>query len=110
METYDLLQCIDKGLDAYGSNAKQAVYLVLSLRKGISYEEVTANPGALEQSLQEVFDDSSAIVKRTIAREIKKVFGLKNISNPNDLAEVLDAAIKCISGISISEQSGFYTV
>jgi hypothetical protein len=110
METCDLIQCIDKGLDAYGSNAKQAVYLILTLRKGIPYEELTSNPAALDQSLQEVFDDSSAIVKRTIAREIKKVFGLKNISNSNDLAEVLDAAIKCISGISVSEHSGMYTV
>jgi len=109
METYDLIRCIDKGLDEYGSNAKQAVYLILMARKGIPYEEVTRNPDALEQCLQEVFDDSSAIVKRTIAREIKKVFGL-NISNSNDLAEVLEAAIKCISGISITEHSGIYTV
>ena len=110
METNDLIQCIDKGLDEYGSNAKQAVYLVLSSRKGVAYEEVTGNPEALEQSLQEVFDDSSEIVKRTIAREIKKVFGLKDLSNPNDLGEVLNAAIKCISGVTITEFSGRYSV
>ena len=110
METNDLIQCIDKGLDIYGSNAKQAVYLILTMRNGISYEEVTANPDALEQSLQEVFDDSSEVVKRTIAREIRKVFGLKNVRNSNDLGEVLEAAIRCISGISVSENSGMYTV
>jgi hypothetical protein len=109
METNDLIQCIDKGLDEYGSNAKQAVHLILSLRK-VQYEEITGNPEALEQTLQEVFDDSSEIVKRTIAREIKKVFGLKDLSSSNDLGEVLDAAIKCIAGVTITEFSGRYSV
>jgi hypothetical protein len=94
MESYDLLKCIDKVLDGFGSSAKQAVYLNLSLRKGIPHESVLENPAALTATLQEVFDESSMVVKRAIVREIRSEFGIKE----NEFEETIQVAARQLSG------------
>lgn len=98
METYDLLQCIDRVLDEFGSSAKQAVYLNLALRKGIPHESMLDNPGALTMTLQEVFDESSSIVKRAIVREISSVFGIDIKVDPSEFEESIELACRQISG------------
>ncbi len=98
METYDLLQCIDRVLDEYGTSAKQAVYLNLAIRKGIPHEEMLDNPSVLTTTLQEVFDGSSTVVKRAILREIKLVFGIDVIVDSQDFEESIELACRQISG------------
>jgi len=98
METYDLLQCIDRALDGFGSSAKQAVYLNLSIRKGIPYESIVNDPLAFTLTLQEVFDESSKVVKRAIAREITSVFNLGISKDSDRLEETFELARKQISG------------
>ncbi len=101
-----MIQCIDKGLDEYGSSAKQAVYLMLSLKMSAPFEEVVLQePGLLVQALQDVFSSSSEIVKRSIIKEIKKVFGLKKASSSYELEEALGIACKRISGVGLVQMS-----
>jgi len=98
METYDLLQCIDRVLDEFGSSAKQAVFLNLALRKGIPYESIVNDPTALTSTLQEVFDGSSMVVKRAIAREIMAVFDLGSVADSSKFEETFELARKQIPG------------
>jgi len=98
METYDLLQCIDRVLDEFGSSAKQAVYLNLALRKGIPYESIVKDPGALTITLQEVFDESSKVVKRAIAKEIMSVFDLGRTADSSKFEETFELARRQIPG------------
>lgn len=98
METYDLLQCIDRVLDEFGSSAKQAVYLNLALRKGIPHESMLDNPSALTTALQEVFDESSNVVKRAIVREIRSVFGISLALDPKEFEESIELACRQLSG------------
>ena len=98
METYDLLQCIDRVLDEFGSSAKQAVYLNLALRKGIPHESMLDNPSALTTTLQEVFDESSSVVKRAIVREIRSVFGLNLAIDPQQFEQSIELACRELSG------------
>jgi len=98
METYDLLQCIDRVLDEFGSSAKQAVYLNLALRKGIPHEAMLENPEAFASTLQEVFDESSNVVKRAISREIKSTLGIDALLDPQYFEETIELACRGITG------------
>ena|ERR1700730_17009164 len=101
METYDLIKCVDRALDEYGSSAKQAVYLTLSLKKSTSFEEVVLHdPALLVQVLHDVFDESSEIVKRSIIGQIKEVFGLKKPCSAYQLEGALEIASRRLSGFS----------
>jgi hypothetical protein len=98
MESYDLLQCIDRVLDGFGSSAKQAVYLNLAIRKGIPHESMLEHPDALTATLQEVFDESSYVVKRAIVREIQSVFDLDIAVDPKRFEESIELAFNQIPG------------
>jgi len=103
MEMYDLLQCVDRALDKFGSNTKQATYWALMTKEGISSDRIVANPEALSRILLDIFgDDGSKIVERAIVKEIKKTFDLKNPSSNYNLMDALDIASRDMPGIQIS--------
>lgn len=93
MEMYDLLQCVDRALDKFGSNTKQATYWTLMTKEGISSDRIVANPEALSRILAEIFGgDGSKIVEKAIVKEIKKTFNLENPSSYYSLGEAFDIA------------------
>jgi hypothetical protein len=94
----ELAQCVDKGLDEFGTSAKRAVHLILSLRTKRPFEQAVMDPAAMSQALQEVFDDSSEVVKRTIVSEISKSFPLPiSPSSSRDFAQVINHVSSQIS-------------
>jgi hypothetical protein len=103
MELYDLLQCVDRALDKFGSNTKQATYWTLMTKEGISSDRIVTNPDALVRILEEIFGvDGSKIVEKAIVKEIKKTFTLENPSSYYNLNAAFDTACQEIPGISIS--------
>jgi hypothetical protein len=104
METYDLLQCIDRALDEYGTSAKQSLYFNLTLKNSAPFEEIImADPALLLKALNEVFNDSSENVKLSIVDEIKKVFGLKKPSDSYALEDAIGIARRRLSGLTPSQ-------
>jgi hypothetical protein len=101
MEMYDLLQCVDRALDKFGSNTKQATYWTLMTKEGISSDRIVFNPEALSRILEEIFgQDGSKIVEKAIIKEIKQVFGLENPSSYYSLHEALQIACQDMPGMS----------
>ena len=100
MEIGDLIQCVDRALDEFGSSAKQSVYVMLTLRKNITYEQAVMEPEILVQTLQEVFDDSSEIVKRAIILQVIQMFGFKKSVSSYDMVGIMKLALRRMSGIS----------
>jgi hypothetical protein len=101
MEMYDLLQCVDRALDKFGSNTKQATYWTLMTKEGISSERIVANPEALSRILAEIFGvDGSKIVEKAIVKEIKKTFEFENPSSFYTLNDAFDIACGEMPGIS----------
>jgi hypothetical protein len=101
MELYDLLQCVDRALDKFGSNTKQATYWTLMTKEGISSERIVSNPEALYRILAEIFgEDGSKIVEKAIVKEIKKTFDLENPSSYYTLNDALEIACRDMPGIS----------
>ena len=101
MEMYDLLQCIERALDKFGSNAKQATYWALMTKEGVSWENIVANPNPLMRVLSEIFGaEGSKLVEREIIKEIKKVFSLQSPSTTYSLSHALEIAGGELTGIS----------
>jgi hypothetical protein len=101
MELYDLLQCVDRALDKFGSNTKQATYWTLMTKEGISSDRIVSNPDALSRILAEIFgEDGSKIVEKAIIKEIKKVFDLENPSSYYSLTDAFEIACRDMPGIS----------
>ena len=101
MEMYDLLQCIERALDKFGSNAKQATYWALMTKEGISWDNIVNTPEPLMRILAEIFgEDGSGLVEREIVKEIKKVFTLENPSSTYTISDALEIARKGLTGIS----------
>lgn len=86
MEEYDLLQCIEKGLEPFGSHVKQSIFWKMSILHNYSRNEVSENPGLLTSVIKETLNDSSAAVEDSIAAEIRKKFNLpyKEAQNMGD--------------------------
>ncbi len=97
---YDLLQCVDRALDKFGSNTKQATYWALMTKEGISSDRIVSNPQALSRILQEIFgNDGSQIVEKAIVKEIKKAFDLESPSSHYSLTDALEIASSELPGI-----------
>jgi hypothetical protein len=101
MEMYDLLQCIERALDKFGSNAKQATYWALMTKEGVSWENILTNPDPLMRVLSEIFGaEGSSLVERQIVKEIKRDFSLQNAASTYTISDALEIARKSMTGIS----------
>jgi hypothetical protein len=88
MEEYDLLQCIEKGLEQFGTHVKQSIYWKMSILHNYSRTELVENPEILASVIRETLSDSSAAVEESITREIRMKFNL-----PYDEAQTMEDAI-----------------
>ena len=98
MEEYDLLQCVDKGLDPFGSNVKQSIYWKMSILHNYSRNEIIENPDLLQKVIRETLNDSAISVEESITRQIRLKFGLAEESARN-LQEAITTAKRQIINI-----------
>ena len=88
MEEYDLLQCVDKGLDPFGTNVKQSIYWKMSILHNYSRNEVIENPDLLLSVIRETLSDSAISVEESITRQIRIAFDLPE-ENAHNLKEAI---------------------
>jgi hypothetical protein len=91
MEEYDLLQCIDRGIEPFGSNLKHSIFWKMSILHNYSKQEVIQNPTILISVIRETLGDSSAAVEKSIVREIRNTFNLER-EDSRDLAGAIEGA------------------
>ena len=78
MEEYDLLQCIDKALDSYGSSVKNAIFWRMTILHNSSRSEVISDPAVLAQVIEETFGGSARGIEASIINEIDRKFNLSS--------------------------------
>ena len=76
MEEYDLLQCIDKALDGYGSSVKNAIFWRMTMFHKSSRNEVISDPVIFSRVINEAFGSSAKGIEASIISEINKTFDL----------------------------------
>ena len=99
LEVYDVLQCVDRGLDAFGSNMKQTTYWTLLMKEGVSSDKILSQPDAFIRALKEVFGSGFPLAQRSIVKELKKVFDLPLPTSSYSIAEALEVASKTVTEI-----------
>ncbi len=92
METYELVQCVERGLSFFGANMKQAAYSSFSSRKRIGSEDILANPCEFVNALKDVFGPGYPLAERAIVKEIKSEFELFSPSRSYNLQDALENA------------------
>jgi hypothetical protein len=102
LEMYDLLQCVDRGLDSFGTNMKQAVYWQLMSTEATSSDRILSNPEAFVRALKEIFGSGYPLVERAIIRELKKTFEIKMLPSSYNILEAFEIVSKDITEISES--------
>src|ERR1700680_3072898 len=98
MEEYDLLQCIDKGLDQFGTNVKQSIYWKMSILHNYTRNEIIENPDLFLKVIRETLSDSAISVEESIARQIRMKFDLPN-ENAQNLKEAIVSAKRQIINV-----------
>ena len=91
MEEYDLLGCIDKGLEPLGSHVKQTIYWKMTILHGSQREGIVANPSIFAKVLQEIFGEISMRIEKSIIKELGKVFEL-SVEDMKTLTSAIVAA------------------
>ena len=91
MEEYDLIRCIDKALDQFGSSVKNAIFWRMSILHKSNTSEVISDPAVLTGVIEEMFSDSATEIEKSIIDEIIKVFDL-SFEETSSLAVAVSAA------------------
>ena len=91
LEEYDLLQCIDKALDAFGSSVKNAVFWRMTILHNSSRSEVISDPRILVEVIRETFGSGSTAIETSIIQEIRKKFELSS-KGTGSLADAITEA------------------
>jgi len=100
LEMYDLLQCVDRGLDAFGTNMKQAVYWSLMSKEAISSDRILSNPEAFVRALREIFGNGYPLAERSIVKEMKKTFELENPTSTYTILKAFEIVSKDITVVA----------
>jgi len=97
---YDLLQCVDRGLDTFGTNMKQAVYWALMSKEALSSDKILSNPEAFVRALKEIFGNGYPLAERSIVKEMKRTFELKMPVGSYNILDAFDIVSKEITEVS----------
>ena len=105
MEEYDILQCIDRALDAFGSSVKNSIFWRMSTLHNSTTSEVISDPTAFANVVHEVSNGSAHEIEASIINEMRKAFDLP-ASKTRNLVVALSAAKEQLTGTSFASMSG----
>jgi hypothetical protein len=91
LEECDLLGCIDRGLEPFGSHVKQTIYWKMMILHCSHREGIINDPSIFVKVLQEIFGASAIGIEKSIVRELRKVFAL-SVEDRETLTSAIVAA------------------
>lgn len=82
------MQCVDRGLESFGSHAKQTIYWRITILHNSLHSCVVEHPELFSDILHQLFGDTGYVAEAAIIRELRKTFDLKGM-DIQTLAEAL---------------------
>jgi hypothetical protein len=79
MEEYDVIQCVDRGLDQGGSQLKQGLYWKIAAFHSSLRACILENPESFVQIVREQFGERSRAIEEAILSELRSVFDLGKV-------------------------------
>jgi hypothetical protein len=88
----DMLQCVQKGLDVFGVNVKDATYFALEANDNLTPWEILEFPEAFIRALKEVFGPGYVIAERSVIKEMQKMFEMTLPASSYSMSEAFNIA------------------
>ncbi len=77
---YEILRCVDNGLNALGPSIRQTVYWQLLMKYNLRMSEIPSNAEVFAMRLVSILGSGGAIMaERAIVNELVAAFGLRNL-------------------------------
>jgi hypothetical protein len=87
LDDYELMQCIDAGLNKFGPGIKYTVYWRMVVLNQSPNEGIIANPEGFVTALKSIFGKSAKQIEQAITDEIKSLVGE---DHSDSLPELID--------------------
>jgi hypothetical protein len=91
LDEYELIECIDEGLDLFGPSLRYTIYWRMVVLQNAPREGILANPTPFISALRDVFGAGGNQIETTIVNKIKEKFELKD-SKSDSLVEIIAEA------------------
>jgi hypothetical protein len=75
LDDYELMQCVDAGLDKFGRGIKYTVYWRMVVLNESPSEGIISNPKGFVTALKSIFGNSAKQIEQAIIDEIKSHIG-----------------------------------
>ena len=90
LDDYELMECIDEGLDLFGSNLRYVVYWRMTILNNLPRGGILTNPEAFVKGLESIYGVASKQIEVAIVKKIIERAGIGSLQSPS-----LPEAIRC---------------
>jgi hypothetical protein len=91
VDDYEIIECIDDGLDRFGQSIKYTIYWRLTILHSVPRGGILASSEAFVQEIRSVFGEGAKAIENAIVRKIVERSGLEGAENLS-LPEVIRLA------------------
>ena len=91
-----MLECIEKGLDEFGSTFKFVVFFEIKKSEHISEKMLVSKPLTFSNVLDRMFGAGSVSIKKTIIQRLSERFGVS--ANEQDLVSMIHQIVARFEG------------
>ena len=96
MDEYELLECVDEGLDLFGPSLRYTIYWRMVVLHNAPREGILSNPAAFVKALRDVFGAGAEQIEIAIVDKMRERFHLQD-SKSASLTEAIESARKHIA-------------
>ena len=97
LDDYELMECIDEGLDLFGSNLRYLVYWRMTILNNLPRGGILANPGAFVKGLESIYGSAAKQIEVAIVNKIIERSGMQSLQSsslPEAIHSVKKQALK----------------
>jgi hypothetical protein len=95
-EEEKILECVDAGIDVFGSTVKQVIYYRLKTLNNLDRKEVVKKPEVFAECLRGFFGDRAFLVEQAIVASIQGTFHLADVSLSDSATRAIVEARKLV--------------
>lgn len=88
LDDYGIMECIDEGLDLFGSNLRYLVYWRMTILNNMPRGGILTNPEAFVKGLESIYGAAAKQIEIAIVDKIKERSGLRSLESES-LPEVI---------------------
>ena len=79
MDDFELMECVDEGLNLFGSNIRYTIYWRMTILNNIPREGILVNPEAFVRGIESIFGAGASRIEAAIVDKIKRRFNLQTL-------------------------------